>query len=675
MSRKPSARFGHSAAYVDNVMIVYGGLTSANSSFVQQACLADMWLYSGEENSWVNVSQPSVFPGRRCYHSVSVLQSKMFLSGGCTSVVGFALYNEERCSAAAAGLWLYDLNNSNIWLRLTETTSLLNPGMFSSVSVWSFAESSQSYVVSTSRTSSDNGEHVFLITAVGCPDGYFAPDFTEGRCRKCPLHTYSSDGQNNCTSCPHVLGTPSLGSTSVLNCTICRKPKYCDHGTCTVNGNSLASGKFSEAVNCNCDNHFALDDDGKCTKDVFRIPLVIAVFSVIGSIIVLIGLTYICYRVRKSIVKGKSASAVLYESIALTTISSGDVKVLRGARIGSGAYGTVYKAMYGRTEVAYKELKDASNMTFKREINVLKNLRHPNVVSFYGEGMDNESELRFVIMELLPRSMHDFLTDCRKKKKNGLTVVRFVKGEESQYDKFAKDIAHGMAFLHNTGYDRRPAIIHRDLKPGNLLLTHNNSVKIADFGFARTISDKDYFITDESCLPKRHSSSPDPIKERERALTLQRGTFGYCAPEVWLSPKDKKEKFPSLKPDVFRYCSFDDVIKSEVTLAFDSYGMVLYEIWTLNHPMRAEKKEEEEKARRKNPTKAASPEGEQELNEEAQNAVYQCMINEDCRPKFDGSTPVDREVQGLIQLYWNTNPNYRPNFSDIVGMWSGKKIN
>lgn len=142
-------------------------------------------------------------------------------------------------------------------------------------------------------------------------------------------------------------------------------------------------------------------------------------------------------------------------------------------KLGVGGMGIVYKATYlkGGQKVAVKVL--APDLTadpkvakrFEREMDILKRLKHPHIVKYYGGSTTGQQ--RFYAMELLTGgSLDDVL-----KKKGRL-------GWEETVD-YGIQIAKALEHAHNAN------VIHRDLKPGNLLLSADGTLKLSDFGIAR----------------------------------------------------------------------------------------------------------------------------------------------------------------------------------------------
>ena len=143
--------------------------------------------------------------------------------------------------------------------------------------------------------------------------------------------------------------------------------------------------------------------------------------------------------------------------------------------LGEGTYGKVYKARSVRTgeAVAMKQMKlDAQKegvpSTAIREIALLKELSHPNVVRL----LDVFCKPNKLVL------VFEFLENDLKK------YMKALDGPLSPFTvkHFAYQLCRGVEFCHAN------RIIHRDLKPQNLLIARRLFLKIADFGLARAFA-------------------------------------------------------------------------------------------------------------------------------------------------------------------------------------------
>ncbi|KAI9224349.1 Cdc2 cyclin-dependent kinase [Blastocladiella britannica] len=142
-------------------------------------------------------------------------------------------------------------------------------------------------------------------------------------------------------------------------------------------------------------------------------------------------------------------------------------------KLGEGTYGVVFKAKEKTTGkiVALKKIKleqeeNGMPSTSIREITVLKELKHRNIVELYSIVYQDNQNLQLVF-EFLDHDLKKHMENS----KEGMTP-RTVK-------LFMYQLLSGIHYCHV----RR--IIHRDLKPQNLLIDGNGRLKIADFGLAR----------------------------------------------------------------------------------------------------------------------------------------------------------------------------------------------
>jgi len=141
-------------------------------------------------------------------------------------------------------------------------------------------------------------------------------------------------------------------------------------------------------------------------------------------------------------------------------------------KIGEGTYGVVYKAKDRLSDqiIALKRIRleaedEGIPSTAIREISLLKELRHPNIVRLY-DVVHTERKLTLVF-EYLDQDLKKYLDVC-------------VGGLESTIvQSFLFQLLTGVAYCHHH------RVLHRDLKPQNLLINREGELKLADFGLAR----------------------------------------------------------------------------------------------------------------------------------------------------------------------------------------------
>nr|XP_056721242.1 serine/threonine-protein kinase ULK2 [Euleptes europaea] len=159
----------------------------------------------------------------------------------------------------------------------------------------------------------------------------------------------------------------------------------------------------------------------------------------------------------------------------------GDFEYSKKDLIGHGAFAVVFKGRHRKKtdwEVAIKSINkknlSKSQLLLGKEIKILKELQHENIVALYD-------------VQEMPNSVFLVMEYC-----NGGDLADYLQAKgtlsEDTIRVFLQQIAAAMRILHSKG------IIHRDLKPQNILLSYTNRrkssissirVKIADFGFAR----------------------------------------------------------------------------------------------------------------------------------------------------------------------------------------------
>ncbi|KAL2238184.1 serine/threonine-protein kinase EDR1 isoform X1 [Sesamum indicum] len=180
-------------------------------------------------------------------------------------------------------------------------------------------------------------------------------------------------------------------------------------------------------------------------------------------------------------------------------------------QVGQGSFAVVYRGVWNGSDVAVKvysgsQYSEQTLLDYKKEIDIMRRLRHPNVLLFMG-AVCTEEKLAMVTEYLTRGSLFKTL----HRNNQSLDVKRRLK--------MALDVARGMNYLHH----RNPPIVHRDLKSSNLLVDKSWTVKVGDFGLSK--------LKDSTFLTARSG----------------RGTPQWMAPEVLRNEPSTE------KSDVFSY--------------------------------------------------------------------------------------------------------------------------
>ncbi len=142
--------------------------------------------------------------------------------------------------------------------------------------------------------------------------------------------------------------------------------------------------------------------------------------------------------------------------------------------IGSGGMATVFLAQEERSgrSVAVKWYvptifgENRGNRRFIKETRLMKQLKHPGIVSVYDAGM--RDEYGYLVMEYLPKNLAEMID-----RNDFIPVQKAVN--------LIVQVADALFYLHRNG------IVHRDIKPGNILLRQDGTPALVDFGIAKLL--------------------------------------------------------------------------------------------------------------------------------------------------------------------------------------------
>ena len=141
--------------------------------------------------------------------------------------------------------------------------------------------------------------------------------------------------------------------------------------------------------------------------------------------------------------------------------------------LGSGSFGEVWLAKDQGTDLdvaikIYISMDSAGLSEFRKEFQLSFELNHTNLLHANYLGVSVKDNRPYLVMPFCPEG----------------SVSKYAgKMTEKKMWKFIRDVAAGLAFLH----DQKPPIIHQDIKPDNILILKNGNYVISDFGISKQL--------------------------------------------------------------------------------------------------------------------------------------------------------------------------------------------
>lgn len=183
--------------------------------------------------------------------------------------------------------------------------------------------------------------------------------------------------------------------------------------------------------------------------------------------------------------------------------------------IGYGSFSIIYKgySVHSKVPLAIKRITKIIDMKyFYNEVKLMKQLDHPNILKLY-DVIKNNGSIYLVLEYCNGGDLSNYISKNNSNLNEIEIYIQIFKGLEYLYDK---------------------QILHRDMKPHNLLI-HNDTIKISDFGFAKSF-------------------------EKNELITT------FCGSPLYMAPEIVKNKEYNSKSDIW------------------SLGVIIYELFTKKHP-------------------------------------------------------------------------------------------
>ena len=193
-------------------------------------------------------------------------------------------------------------------------------------------------------------------------------------------------------------------------------------------------------------------------------------------------------------------------------------------QIGKGNFGRISKIIRKSDkkaliwkELDYGQMSEKEKEQIVSEVNILRELKHPNIVRYYDRIIDKKHSRIYIIMEYCEGGdLNQLIKRCKKT------------GEFIAEDIIWKIFTQVLLAIHVIHNHKEGKILHRDIKPSNIFLDKDNNVKLGDFGLSRELSDQSKFAYSHVGTP--YYMSPEQIDEtkyNEKSDIWSLGCFLY----------------------------------------------------------------------------------------------------------------------------------------------------
>jgi eukaryotic-like serine/threonine-protein kinase len=245
------------------------------------------------------------------------------------------------------------------------------------------------------------------------------------------------------------------------------------------------------------------------------------------------------------------------------------LKYIIKRQISAGSFGTIYEVLSEDDNKVYalKELTNIDTVTkqrFEREIKVLSQLDHPNIVKIiqWNIGGDPPNFYPYYVMEYLSGgSLRQHMDE------------KFDSGDEKYYfeikwtiNRIILPVCNALAQVHSSN------IYHRDLKPSNIMFIDatKSAIKITDWGLVK-VEDLSSTGNDDNNSSSSSSAAVNiDRKSLELTAVVSEGNIGgtpdYCSPEQWFASVNDNDRLIDGRTDIF------------------SLGIIFYEMLTRRRP-------------------------------------------------------------------------------------------
>jgi mitogen-activated protein kinase kinase kinase ANP1 len=149
----------------------------------------------------------------------------------------------------------------------------------------------------------------------------------------------------------------------------------------------------------------------------------------------------------------------------------------------------------------------------KKEVSLLRNLTHPNIVHYYQTDLSEDMSGIDVLLEYVPGGSLKRI------------LQKFHCLEVSIIKKYSKQLLEGLSYLHEN------SIIHRDLKSANVLISPTGVLKLTDFGSSRKFDQVEEHLT-KSLKGSPYWMAPEVVNRKGHSYSADIWSFGCVLIEM-----------------------------------------------------------------------------------------------------------------------------------------------
>uniref|UniRef100_A0A452HS05 Serine/threonine-protein kinase Nek2 n=1 Tax=Gopherus agassizii TaxID=38772 RepID=A0A452HS05_9SAUR len=221
--------------------------------------------------------------------------------------------------------------------------------------------------------------------------------------------------------------------------------------------------------------------------------------------------------------------------------------------IGAGSYGKCQKVRRradGKVlvwkELDYGSMTEAEKQMLVSEVNLLRELRHPNIVRYYDRIIDKSNTTLYIVMEYCEGGdLASLIARCTKER-------HYL--EEDFVLRMLTQLTLALKECHRRS-DGGHTVLHRDLKPANIFLDSKHNVKLGDFGLARILHHDTSFA--KTFVGTPYYMSPEQMNhmsynEKSDIWSLGCLLYELCALSPPFTAYNQKELAEKIKEGKFR---------------------------------------------------------------------------------------------------------------------------